>query len=321
MKALTVVSATLIGSGIGISAFTDSPTRIDETIPAAREGIVVVRVPTGQVTVEGWDRDEIRVTGTVPDGPDRFTLTSEHSHAEIHVMPDLDGDPADTKLTIRVPAGSGLDLETDAAEVSVDEVVGVVRLASGSGNLRIAGHPAGLIARSDAGDIDIVAEHSPGFAHSEHGKVTLRGGARDMVAQRIDRRMRDRMRRIDRRVARDVERELGPNLEGLGAEIGAMVADIMDNVNVQLDVDRYDGGFTFDLAGDVNIDPDDLEAMFDDLGDFFADFGDQLGDHMAVIGDEIGSSMEELDAELRDLQRDLERARARRERERERRRR
>lgn len=321
MKGLVLASAAVIGSGLGIKSYIADRVDINQTVPAAQEGIVVVRVPGGDIDIQGWDRSEVQVQGTVPAGDDRFELWSEHGHVEVRVIPDLGADPSQTSLTIMVPEHSSLDIETDAAGVDIDGVSGVVRLATGSGNIRINGNPMGIVARSESGDIDIAAQRTPGVAHSEEGTVRLRGGAQDLIADRMNRRMERRLRQMNTGGQADHEdcdhfeqfaqgfeqnwEQYGHRWADLGMEIGSMVQEILNDVDMHFDLNRHDGGFSFDLSGDIDIDDEALEDMFDNLGEYFEEFGDELGESM----EELGEDLEKLGRDLKKTHRERRRGR------------
>ncbi|MFB3070138.1 MAG: hypothetical protein ACE1ZF_05565, partial [Gemmatimonadales bacterium] len=127
IKTITVAALAIVGSGLGLSGLVNDA-QFDETIPASREGIVTVRVTDGAVSIEGWDRDEVRVTVSGVNR-DAIDLRSSHNHIVIRLQPDQ-GNLDDLQLTITVPKGSSIDVETDGAQVDVDGVEGVVRLAT-----------------------------------------------------------------------------------------------------------------------------------------------------------------------------------------------
>jgi hypothetical protein len=319
MKVLVLASAALVGSGFGITNYLSESIDVNQSIQAAREGIVVVRIPGGEINIEGWDRNEVQVTGTIPSGEDRFHLSSDHGHVEVQIIPDLSADPAETNITIMVPERSSLDVETDAAGVVVDGVTGVVRMATGSGNIKVDGNPMGIVARSQSGDIDITAERTPGIAHSEEGTVKLRGGTQDFVADRTSRRMENRIRNMecqhrdsddcehdqqdDRRRQRNSQNS--QNWKELGLEIGSIVQSALEEVDFHLDFEDYGDGFRFDMSGDIDLDEEKLEEMFEDMEDFFVDFGDEIGETMV----ELSEDLERMGEDLKDSHRKSRRGR------------
>jgi hypothetical protein len=170
MKTFAVAMLAAVGSGLGLSTVVDQRPAIDETVEASKEALVTVRVPHGNIVIEGWDRAEVRVRGGGV-APDALDLYSDHSHTQIRLRGDSD---ADTWFTIRVPRGSSVDVETVGGHVGVDGVEGVVRLESESGDLVLAGSPASIVALSRSGNIDVRVANASGLVHSEEGEVRLR---------------------------------------------------------------------------------------------------------------------------------------------------
>jgi hypothetical protein len=301
MKTLAVWALAVVGSGVGVKAYVDHrQSQVDETLPAATEGIVVVRVPDGTIKIEGWGRDEIRVAGTVAD-PEYLEFTSDHSHADVTLLPELTAEEAsDVDLMITVPVGSSVDVETDGASVDVSGIEGVVRLHSESGDLAVSGNPMGIVARSLSGDIDIDAEKAPGIVHSEEGKVRLRGGVRETMAsgefyrwsrERRDDRGTDQhdvdhddLRHEMDHARRDSEREshLDEDIEQLGEHIGSIVGRVLQDIEVGgfLDVEELDGKLDVSLSADLEVDLEELESLF-------AELEHELGEGMMILGDEL----------------------------------
>ncbi|HET7275889.1 MAG TPA: hypothetical protein VFI91_12045, partial [Longimicrobiaceae bacterium] len=80
--------------------------RVDETIRTSATGVVRVSNLAGNVNVEGWDRNEIRVTGVLGRGTERLAITGDAEQTEIRVIiPQNSRNVEGTDLQIRVPAG------------------------------------------------------------------------------------------------------------------------------------------------------------------------------------------------------------------------
>jgi hypothetical protein len=300
MKALAVWALAIVGSGMGVKAYVDHrQSRVDEALPAAAEGIVVVRVPDGTIKIESWGQNEIRVVGTVSD-PAQLEFTSDHGHADITVNSAVTAEGAgNVDLLITVPMGSSVDVETDRASVDVMDVEGVVRLQSGSGDLTVAGNPMGIVARSISGDIAIDAERAPGIVHSEEGEVRLRGGARETMASgdfyrwyrehgdhRGTDRRHDETHGIDEQCC---DSHLEEEFEHLGEEIGSLVGRVLEEIDLSglLDIEEHDGRLDVNLSADLQVDLEELEELFEELEG-------ELGKGMMILGEEL----EELGDEL-----------------------
>ncbi len=328
IKTITVATLAIAGSGLGLSGLVNDNAQFDETIPASKEGIITVRVTDGAVSIAGWDRDEVRVTGS-GFNRDALDLQSSHNHTVIRLQPDL-GNLDDLQLAISVPNGSSIDVEAGGAQVDVDGVEGVVRIASTSGNIIVAGHPASIVVMSQSGDVDIRARGAEGFVHSEEGTVLLQGGSSgDIVARRgaaqsrqSSRRSRDsaarEAQRRQREIQRDVERmrsqierrrsngqccrdrDLGDAIERLVRESAWALEGLEDLVEVE----RRQGRLHINVADAIGVDLD-----LDALEEMIQSMGEEIGEQMETLA-------EELDERYRDYADEFERSyrRARRNR-------
>jgi DUF4097 and DUF4098 domain-containing protein YvlB len=150
--------------------------RVDERRPAARDGVVEVRNVAGSVTVTGWDREEVAVTGVLGKGTERLEFSGSGNRTLVKViLPHTSHHVDGSELEIRVPAGSTLDVETVSADITADKVSGAVQLESVSGRISLNGDPRRFEARSVSGDVDITAVSAPGRAKSVSGAVRLKG--------------------------------------------------------------------------------------------------------------------------------------------------
>ncbi len=305
IKTITVAALAMAGSGLGLSLISDNA-QFDETIPASKDGIVTVRVTDGAVSIEGWDRDEVRVAGSGVNR-DALDLQGTHNHTIIRLRPDA-GPFADLQLTITVPKGSSIDVETDGAQVDVDGVEGVVRLASNSGKLTVAGHPASIVAMSQSGDVDIRALGAEGFVHSEEGTVLLQGGSSgDIVARRgpartrqpsprsRDSATRDAQRRR-REIQREVERirsEIEPRRSSrqccrdrdLGEAIERVVHEstwALEGLEDLVDVQHGQGSLRINFADAIGVDLD-----LDALQEMIESMGEEIGEQMEALAEEL----------------------------------
>jgi hypothetical protein len=266
MKTLALGALALLGSGYTISrTITQEAREIDQRLEAAAEGIVAIRITTGAVGVAGWDRHEIRITGTIADHDD-FSASSDHGHTTI----TLTGRDSTSTLTIWVPRHSNIDIETESANVEITEVAGIVRHESLSGSLTIDGHPRGVIAQSHFGDIEILSAGVPGFAHSEEGTVTVHAGTNHR-----------RTPRGPRQVARHYAYDFGDIGSLVSGAVGAALVGL-EGVDMTSFAHVIDG-VEVSLSGNLHLELDEMEVYFSELELALDDFA--YG--MEVFGSEM----------------------------------
>jgi hypothetical protein len=345
MKTIAVAVLAAIGSGLGLSSVIDQHPPIDETVEASREGLVTVRVPHGTISIEGWDRAEVRVRGGGVDR-DALELYSDHSHTQIRLRGDTD---EDTWFTIQVPRGSSVDVETAEGHVGVDGVEGVVRLESESGDLVLAGNPASIVALSRSGDIDVRVPKASGLVHSEEGAVYLREAlsgeilaGRDaaraqQTARAHIREQRARVRELEARVRRETrsrQHEIERAVERIrdearrrsdgqccssnddwaryaGRDVGDAVERILQESAWALEgIQDLVEIEQRDGGIQINVaDAIDLDLDLDALEEMIETAGEDLGERMETLAEELSERYEEYAEEFERRYRDSRRGR------------
>jgi len=120
-------------------------------------GIVHIRCTRGDLTIVGWDRSEAQVTGELDDLAQALQFRVEGEKTFIRVqMPGSDvnrGDGAD--LTIRLPAGVRVHVDTVSADVTLEGVVGPLAIRTVSGDVSATGTGELIHVSTTSGDIKI----------------------------------------------------------------------------------------------------------------------------------------------------------------------
>ena len=158
---------------------------VSESLPIGPGGEVEIEVLSGTVTVEAWNQNMVEVTGTLGDGVEELEVEGDEGGVSIDVEHDehYHGKQAvDTDLTIRMPAGASLDVETVSAMVSVSGINGEVDLETVSGSIEVAGKPASLDVETVSGNILIAAAPAECDVASVSGKIEIEaaGGSLDV---------------------------------------------------------------------------------------------------------------------------------------------
>lgn len=149
MKKLSVVLMVVLVAAAGVGA-----REIDESKPADRNGTVEISVINSAVTIVGWDRAEVRLTGDLAAGPGDLTFLSEGGRTVIEVEALDEGG---SELTVHVPRGSEIRAETLAAGVTARDLEGVVVIESVAGPIVVEGSPAEVTLGTAAGPITVKA--------------------------------------------------------------------------------------------------------------------------------------------------------------------
>lgn len=164
-------------------AVAEAATRtVDERRAADPRGSVEIINTSGRVTVTGWDRPEVVVTGSLEEKVERLDFTSTAGKTVIRVVQRSRGsmqwDAGDAVLDIRVPRQSALNVSLVSADLLVRSLQGEQRLSTVSGDVD-AEISAEASARSVSGDLTLAAKPVTKRleVNSVSGDVTVTGRA------------------------------------------------------------------------------------------------------------------------------------------------
>ncbi len=180
VKNTVVALAFLMAVG---TAWTAQP--VSETYPIGPGAEVDIDVLSGTVTIVAGSDGVVEVTGTLGDGVESLEIDGNEDGVYIEVEYDEHyhgKQQVDTDLTIRVPAGVVLSVETVSASISVDGVTGELDLETVSGSVDIATMPAALDVETVSGDISVESAPADSDVSSVSGKIEIRaaGGSIDV---------------------------------------------------------------------------------------------------------------------------------------------
>jgi DUF4097 and DUF4098 domain-containing protein YvlB len=146
-------------------ALADTPINLQHAANAdARISVSNVK---GQVTITGWDRNEVQVTGTLGEGAAPLVIGGDNGSLEIKVKPKGndsrgwfnwhgDNSMGDTTLVLRVPKGASLDVEVVSAPLGIDGMAGGnISVNSVSGRVRIDARTPDLSVESVSGTVQL----------------------------------------------------------------------------------------------------------------------------------------------------------------------
>ena len=150
--------------GIGLMCFSLSivaAQKVDKTIEASPDGYVEIEHLNGVAEIKGWDRQEVRVVGTLGDKTDKFIFHRDGNEVVIKVKVKVkrshgwgNNDDEGDDLQIFVPNNSklsytsvnaevdlagiagGVDVNTVNGGIEANVLAGRIRLESVNGNIR-----------------------------------------------------------------------------------------------------------------------------------------------------------------------------------------
>jgi hypothetical protein len=159
-RTFAVVTALTLAACPGLAA---AATPINKRTAADPAGTVEVSNVAGSVTVTGWERNEVEVTGKLGDGTERLDFTKAPRLTRIKVvLPERSYNVDDTELVVKVPFGSVLSINTVSADVRIQNVRGTQRLQTVSGDVQTQASGEDVECRTVSGDVSIAGSGRKG---------------------------------------------------------------------------------------------------------------------------------------------------------------
>ena len=161
---------------------------VDRTIDASSDGHVDVSNIAGSVTVHGWTRDSVEVTGTLGRNVEELIFERDGDKVLIKVkVPKRGGRGIESDLRINVPQNSSLDVGAVSADIDVTDVTGEQSLHTVSGDVTTEYSGADVSAESVSGDVEVTGNNAEGEveASTVSGDVTLFRVSGDVEAESV----------------------------------------------------------------------------------------------------------------------------------------
>lgn len=228
------------GAEVGVAAET-----IQRNVPADARGAVEIVNVAGEVRVQGWERNEVQVSGELGGGVDRLDLRSGARRTSINVV-RLPGErkAGATDLVVKVPRDSALSISTVSADQIVTDLRGPQRLQAVSGNIATQQWLEDVEARTISGDVDIRSHGGRGqtVVNTVSGAITLEGAPETVALETVSGDMEISAEKLDRARIRTTNGEL---------RLTAMLA-----AAARLDTESINGSLHFLLREPVNAEFD-----------------------------------------------------------------
>jgi DUF4097 and DUF4098 domain-containing protein YvlB len=149
---------------LGAAPQAEAGTPINQRAVVVPGGSVEISNTAGQVTVTGWDRNEVEVTGTLGDGSEHLEFATQDKVTRIRVvLPNKSWHVEDTGLVVKVPAGSSLSVSTTSADIRVRGVRGAQRLQSVSGDVNAEAGAEDVECQTISGDVAVAGSGLKGL--------------------------------------------------------------------------------------------------------------------------------------------------------------
>ncbi|TDK21534.1 hypothetical protein E2F46_14975 [Luteimonas aestuarii] len=169
-------SAALLAA-ITLAAPAFAATPIDETRPLDARGSVEISNVKGRIEVRAWDRQEVRVTGSLGDGVERLEISGDRRGLEVKVRyPRNSRNAGPTTLVVDVPRQADIEIDGVAVTIDVNGVAGDnLDIESVSGSITAVGAPRNAKISSVSGGVRLNLNSDSVDVESVSGSISLRG--------------------------------------------------------------------------------------------------------------------------------------------------
>jgi DUF4097 and DUF4098 domain-containing protein YvlB len=170
---------------------------IDKTLAVKADGLVRIDNVRGRIEVQGWDRSDVMVKGTLDDQAKSFTFETSGSTTTVKVeTPDNLNRGKGSDLVIHVPSASrvridlvsadlsmqglhgGVDGRTVSGEIDARDLSGTIVIGSVSGGISVTGAAGPTTFNSVSGAIEAQTDAEQIKIATVSGDAQVRSGAR-----------------------------------------------------------------------------------------------------------------------------------------------
>ncbi len=250
-------------AGVLFSANAFAQEKIDRVLDTDSKPFVEMEHVYGKADIKTWDKNQVRITGTLGELTEEFTFEKRGNSVVIDVEVKNnhyrweDKDEAKDNLTVYVPVGSRFAYETVNANVKIEglqggtsiEVVngdiegrnlgGKVNVESVNGDIELKGITGMLTVEAVNGDIEVEHDSTESLeVVSVNGKIDLKSNSREVTVETVNGDSSLELAEVD-----DLEMT---SVNG-DARVSMSLAD-----NADVEVDTVGGSITLNFNGDVS---------------------------------------------------------------------
>ena len=166
---------------LALSIAAGAATPIDQTRALDARGRIDIENIKGSIKVRAWDRNEVKISGTLGEGVEKLVVEGDSDHLVVKVQYPQSGGwggnksgPTDLQLT--VPVRAELEIDSVSADVDVSGVASSkLSIDSVSGDVLVAAAPGEVNVESVSGDLRVTVNSSDVQAQTVSGDILLRG--------------------------------------------------------------------------------------------------------------------------------------------------
>jgi DUF4097 and DUF4098 domain-containing protein YvlB len=159
---------------------------IDQNWPVDSDVRISVENVAGEIEIEGWNRNEVQLTGELGDSVDELEIDESSSHLQIAVVNRDQRNIDETVLVLRVPEGASIEANAVSADIDISGLDNdKLTATSVSGDVEVQAKSQWISIESVSGDVSFSGETPRISAESVSGDVELSGLSGDVEATTV----------------------------------------------------------------------------------------------------------------------------------------
>ncbi len=223
---------------------------VDERRTVSAKPRISIENVNGTVTVEGWDRKEVHVTGTIGEDVEEVTVDGTEDRLRIEVILPRSGRNlrGEADLLVKVPVGAEVNVDVVNCPIDVSKVDGALALESVNGNITVVGKPAKVSARAVNGHIEVTAPCTDVEAETVSGRIVLDGVSGELAAATVGGSIEVRGGKFEnaecRSVSGDIDFDGDPDGSGafeLEAHSGDVTLRVSAGISAEFEISTFSG--------------------------------------------------------------------------------
>ena len=181
MRHTALMASMLFVPLLALSAAASAATPIDQSRPLDARGRIDIENIKGRIQVRAWDRNEVKISGTLGDGVEKLVVEGDSAHLVVKVQYPNNGGwggnkSGPTDLQLMVPVRADLDIDAVSADVDVSGVASSkLSVESVSGEVVVAAAPREVDVESVSGSLRLTVNSGDVQAQTVSGGIVLRG--------------------------------------------------------------------------------------------------------------------------------------------------
>ncbi len=175
MRSFLMASVLAVACSMAMPVHAATP--IDQSRPLDAQGRVEIDNLKGRVDVRGWDRQEVKITGSLGEGVEKFVIDGDGKVLRIKVKyPSRSQRTEPTILILQVPLRAELEIDTVSANIDVHGMASRgMSLESVSGDITANGAPGRAKVESVSGDVRLTFNSAEVDVSTVSGDLALSG--------------------------------------------------------------------------------------------------------------------------------------------------